>query len=77
MPSTAIVSGILLILVGIAGYAIGVVNDNASLTAMIPAACADASSARSAERSPLSGHPRGPGLPLPRAGRAVAHAQAV
>ena len=38
MPSTAIVSGILLILVGIAGYAIGVVNDNASLTAMIPAA---------------------------------------
>ncbi len=37
MPTTAIVSGVLLILVGIAGYVIGVVNDNASLTALIPA----------------------------------------
>ncbi len=38
MPTTAIVSGVLLILVGIAGYAFSIVNDNTSLTALIPAA---------------------------------------
>lgn len=38
MPSTAIISGILLILVGIAGYAFSIVNNNTSLTALIPAA---------------------------------------
>ncbi len=38
MPTTAIVSGVLLILVGIAGYAFSIVNNNTSLTALIPAA---------------------------------------
>ncbi len=38
MPSTAILCGVLLILLGIAGYAVAVMNDNASATAMIPAA---------------------------------------
>ena len=38
MPSTAIISGVLLILIGIAGYLFGIVNDNASPTALIPAA---------------------------------------
>ncbi len=38
MPSTAIVSGVLLILIGIAGYLFSIVNDNASPTALIPAA---------------------------------------
>jgi hypothetical protein len=37
MPSTAILFGRLLILVGIIGYGYGMYNDNASLTAMIPA----------------------------------------
>lgn len=38
MPSTAIVSGILLILIGVIGYIFGLVDGNASLTALIPAA---------------------------------------
>lgn len=38
MPSTSIISGILLILLGIAGYIYGTANGNASLTALIPAA---------------------------------------
>lgn len=38
MPTTTIVSGILLILLGIAGYLFSIVNDNTSLTALIPAA---------------------------------------
>lgn len=37
MPSTAIFSGVLLILIGIGGYAYGLVNGSASLTALIPA----------------------------------------
>lgn len=37
MPSTSIICGILLILIGIAGYISGVMNDRASLTAFIPA----------------------------------------
>jgi len=38
MPSTAIVSGILLILIGIIGYAYGMMKDgNASFTALFPA----------------------------------------
>ncbi len=37
MPSTAILFGRLLILVGIIGYGYGMYNANASLTAMIPA----------------------------------------
>jgi fluoride ion exporter CrcB/FEX len=37
MPSTSIIFGILLILVGIAGYFYGILNGNASLTALIPA----------------------------------------
>ena len=37
MPSTTIFSSILLILIGIGGYAYGMVNSNASLTALIPA----------------------------------------
>lgn len=36
MPLTAIVCGILLSLIGIAGYANGMMNDKASLTALIP-----------------------------------------
>ena len=38
MPSTAIVSGILLILLGIVGYVFGLIDGHASLTALIPAA---------------------------------------
>jgi hypothetical protein len=38
MPSTAIACGILLILIGIIGYVYGLINGNASLTALIPAA---------------------------------------
>lgn len=38
MPSTAIVSGILLILIGITGYVFSIVDGNTSLTALIPAA---------------------------------------
>jgi hypothetical protein len=38
MPSTSIICGILLILIGAAGYVSGVMNDRASLTALIPAA---------------------------------------
>jgi hypothetical protein len=38
MPSTAIACGILLILIGITGYVYGLMNGNASLTALIPAA---------------------------------------
>lgn len=38
MPSTSIVSGILLILIGIAGYAFSLIDGNTSLTALIPAA---------------------------------------
>ncbi len=37
MPSTAIFSGVLLILIGIGGYAYGMMNGSASLTALIPA----------------------------------------
>lgn len=37
MPSTSIACGILLILIGVAGYISGVMNDRASLTALIPA----------------------------------------
>lgn len=38
MPSTAIVSGVLLILIGIIGYAFSIVDGNTSSTALIPAA---------------------------------------
>ncbi len=38
MPSTAIISGILLILIGIFGYAFSIIDGNTSLTALIPAA---------------------------------------
>ena len=38
MPSTAIISGILLIFIGIAGYVFSIVDGNTSLTALIPAA---------------------------------------
>ena len=37
MPSTAIALGLLLILIGAAGYIYGVMNGNASVTALIPA----------------------------------------
>jgi fluoride ion exporter CrcB/FEX len=37
MPSTSIITGILLILLGIIGYVIGMNNGNASPTALIPA----------------------------------------
>jgi ascorbate-specific PTS system EIIC-type component UlaA len=37
MPSTAIALGILLILIGIIGYAYGSTSGNASITALIPA----------------------------------------
>jgi fluoride ion exporter CrcB/FEX len=37
MPSTSILCGILLILVGIGGYVYGMINGNASVTALIPA----------------------------------------
>lgn len=36
MPSTAIISGILLILIGIAGYGFSIIDGNTSLTALIP-----------------------------------------
>ncbi len=38
MPSTAIISGVLLILIGILGYVFSIVDGNTSLTALIPAA---------------------------------------
>ena len=38
MPSTAIISGILLILIGIIGYVFSIMDGNTSLTALIPAA---------------------------------------
>ena len=38
MPSVSIASGVLLILVGIIGYVLGVLDANASVTALIPAA---------------------------------------
>jgi hypothetical protein len=37
MPSTSIIFGILLILIGLIGYVYGMINGNASLTALIPA----------------------------------------
>lgn len=38
MPSTAITSGILLILIGVFGYVFSIVDGNHSVTALIPAA---------------------------------------
>jgi len=38
MPTTSITSGVLLILVGIAGYAFSLIDGNKSWTALIPAA---------------------------------------
>ena len=38
MPSTAIASGVILILIGIIGYVFSIVDGNTSLTALIPAA---------------------------------------
>ena len=38
MPSTSIISGVLLILIGIMGYAFSIFDGNTSLTALIPAA---------------------------------------
>lgn len=38
MPSTAIISGVLLIVIGILGYVFSIVDGNASVTALIPAA---------------------------------------
>ena len=37
MPNLAIGSGVVLILIGIAGYIYGMMNDRASITALIPA----------------------------------------
>lgn len=37
MPATAILFGVILILLGIIGYAVAVTNNNASVTALIPA----------------------------------------
>lgn len=37
MPSTSIISGILLVLLGIAGYVFSIIDGNTSLTALIPA----------------------------------------
>ncbi|MBA2379963.1 MAG: hypothetical protein H0V76_10370 [Blastocatellia bacterium] len=37
MPSTAIIFGAILILIGVIGYILSVVNNNPSMTAMIPA----------------------------------------
>ncbi len=37
MPAIAIVCGVLLILIGVAGYVSGVMSDRASVTALIPA----------------------------------------
>ncbi len=36
MPSTSIICGILLVLIGVAGYINGVMTDKASITALIP-----------------------------------------
>ena len=38
MPSTSIISGVLLILIGIIGYVFSIMDGNTSLTALIPAA---------------------------------------
>ncbi len=38
MPSTSIISGVLLILIGIMGYVFSIFDGNTSLTALIPAA---------------------------------------
>jgi len=38
MPSTSIISGILLILIGILGYVFSLIDGNTSVTALIPAA---------------------------------------
>ncbi|MGI8786235.1 MAG: hypothetical protein ACR2HG_00555 [Pyrinomonadaceae bacterium] len=38
MPSTSIISGVLLILIGILGYVFSIIDGNTSLTALIPAA---------------------------------------
>lgn len=38
MPSTSIISGVLLILIGIIGYVFSIIDGNTSLTALIPAA---------------------------------------
>ena len=38
MPSTSIISGVLLILIGIAGYVFSLIDGNTSVTALIPAA---------------------------------------
>ncbi len=38
MPSTAIISGVLLILIGIAGYVFSLIDGYTSVTALIPAA---------------------------------------
>lgn len=38
MPSTSIVSGILLMIIGVTGYVFSVINNNHAPTAMIPAA---------------------------------------
>lgn len=37
MPKTSIICGVLLLLIGVAGYVIGVNSGNASVTALIPA----------------------------------------
>lgn len=37
MPTISIICGVLLVLIGIAGYINGVINDKASVTALIPA----------------------------------------
>lgn len=38
MPSTAIISGVLLIVIGIFGYVFSIIDGNTSITALIPAA---------------------------------------
>lgn len=38
MPTTAIIFGSLLVIIGFVGYGYGLINGNASLTALIPAA---------------------------------------
>lgn len=38
MPNTSIICGSLLVIIGFVGYGYGLMNDNASLTALIPAA---------------------------------------
>ena len=37
MPTTAILCGVILIVIGVAGYVNGTMNDKASITALIPA----------------------------------------